>query len=62
MDESDYPVCYFIDDINKYKTFKKLDDDSNYEDPKLKWVQLIPDLCVNKVQEYYKSGLFSFLF
>ncbi len=46
--DGDNPVCFYIDDINKYRT-DRMTEDEKINGPKLKWVQLVPDLCVGTV-------------
>lgn len=46
--DGENPVCFFIDDINKYRTDKMTEEDKK-NGPQVKWAQLVPDLCVGTV-------------
>ena len=35
--DGDNPVCFFIDDINKYRTDRNMSDDEKLNGPKMKW-------------------------
>ena len=45
--DGDTPICYYIDDINNYRT-----DNNNFTDeekkkgPEFKWVSFLPDMSV----------------
>lgn len=48
--DGDTPVSYYKDEITNFF-------DPN---PKFKWVEMYPDLCVGKVKNTYKAGIISF--
>lgn len=47
--EGSKPICFAKDDIENWM-------DPN---PKLKWLELSPDLSIGKVKEFHKAGLIS---
>jgi hypothetical protein len=47
--DGDNAVCYAKDEIENF-----LDPD-----PKIKWIEMTPDLAVGKVSEHHKAGLIS---
>lgn len=49
MDANDNPICYYKDSIQNYL-------DPN---PKMKWLEMTPDLSIGKVKEHHKAGLIS---
>lgn len=48
--DGDNAICYAVDDIEKFM-------DPN---PKIRWLELTPDLSMGKVKEHHKAGLVSF--
>jgi hypothetical protein len=49
MDE-DKPICFYKDSILNFRK----------EDAEYKWIQLLPDKCINIVKDENKAGLISF--
>jgi hypothetical protein len=47
--DGDNPICYAKEDIEVFM-------DPN---PKLKWIELLPDLSMGKVSDYHKAGIIS---
>ena len=61
--DGDTPICYFIDDINNYRTDRKdITDEERRKGPEFKWVSFLPDLSVGQITEAHKAGIFSFRF
>ena len=54
-------VFIYLMDGEKPVSFAKMDIEEFMEpSPKMKWVEMIPDLSIGKVTEHHKSGLLSF--
>lgn len=49
MDE-DKPICFYKESIINFMK----------EDAEYKWIQLLPDRCINQVKDGNKAGLISF--
>jgi hypothetical protein len=49
MDE-DKPICFYKESIVNFMK----------EDAEYKWIQLLPDRCINQVKDGNKAGLISF--
>lgn len=61
--DGDTPICYFIDDINNYRTDNKnLSDEERKKGPEFKWVSFLPDMSVGEIKEAHLAGIFSFRF
>lgn len=54
--DSGKPICYWLDHMTNYIF------NPNSPETQFKWVSFLPDQCVGKVRQSFKSGMFSFKF
>lgn len=61
--EDDDPVCFYIAEAKNFVTHREKTDfekENEKNGPRMQWVQFLPDMCVKKVKEPHKAGIFSF--